>query len=61
MPQDIQKSVNWALALSEQRTFRAKDFQQQDNFIGIALAGWKMLNEDHLRVAIAYYQVVNSF
>ena len=37
---------------------RAKDFgdamlckhllQQRDNLVGIALAGWNMLNEDHL-------------
>ena len=36
-------------------------FQQQDNLVGIALAGWKMLNENHLQVEIANYQVVNSF
>ena len=36
-------------------------FQQQDNLVGIALARWKMLNEDYLGVEVAHYQVVNSF
>ena len=36
-------------------------FQQQDNLVGIALAGWNTSNEDHLQVEITHYQVVNSF
>ena len=36
-------------------------FQQQDNLVGDALAGWKMLNKDHLLVEVAHYQEVNSF
>ena len=36
-------------------------FQQWDDLVGIALAGWKMLDKDHLWVEVTYNQVVNSF
>ena len=36
-------------------------FQQWDDLVGVALAGWKTSNEDHLWVEVAHYQAVNSF
>ena len=54
-----------------QTIVRAKDFwdsvlwkhflEQQDDFDGVALARWKMLDEDHLQVEVAAYEVVDSF
>ena len=50
---------------------RLKDFQdsmlwehfleQWDDFDGVALARWKTLDKDHLRVEVTTYEVVNSF
>ena len=36
-------------------------FEQQDNFDSVALARWKTLDEDHLWIEVATYQVVDSF
>ena len=36
-------------------------FEQRDNFDSVALAGWKMLDEDHLWIEVATNQIVNSF
>ena len=70
IPQDIQKSANWALTYCgpslEQRALgmpcSAKHLlQQQDNLVGVALARWNLSDKDHLQVEVAHYQVVNSF
>ena len=36
-------------------------FEQWDNFDSVALARWKMSDEDPLWIEVAKYQVVNSF
>ena len=36
-------------------------FEQWHNFDSVALAGWKMSDEDHLWIEVSTYQVVDSF